>query len=397
MGAYCELLIDDVAVWSEKRSFPPSLEIVFFEEDKYEYPRGCEDIDDLDVRLDVGYKVSLRAARFRLAIKGYTISKAKMQYNNWKNVKRKPPDEYFKPENLSSEFYTKYSFEDYVALLKGYILNNDYNRIETPDENYIISTRQYGYDYGFPSEDPNYVLSVLLNSIDGEYLKVSLRDMIAEEFWSISDELDGWKDGHLIVITEGKTDNEILRDSFQLLFPDHSRAMRFFDYGFKPQAGTNNNVNLLKSFAAVGISNPVLAIFDNDTAGHEALRDAKSLRLPNNFFLASYPNIELACDYPTLGPSGLENLDVNGRACGIEMYVGKEHLLKDNTLIPIRWTGYNHSMKMYQGEISDKKYVMDSFKGKMKSCQNSSAKMSDLDWFGLRAIMEVIENAVLEN
>ncbi len=396
MGSYCELSIDDAVVWSEKNHVPPGLDIVFVERDRFETPLECHEQDDRGVQELIGYRVSLRAARFRLAIRGYTLASAEAKYANWQREKRNSLDEFHAPEKLWDDFYSKHSFGDYLTLLKRVVLEIDDNDNLSADEEYILDPPSL-HSYGFPAEDPTYALSVLLHSIDGDHVEVCLSEMIAGELWSKAYQLGGWSDGHLILLTEGKTDNEFLSKSFQLLYPDHMQTMRFFDYDFKPQGGANNNVNLLKSFAAAGISSPVLAIFDNDTAGHKALRDARRLSLPRSFMLASYPDIELASHYPTLGPSGMEELDVNGRACGIEMYFGKDCLTKNGELVPVRWTGYDEIMQRYQGEVGDKEYLHESFRVKLRAHKGGMCENCPSEWSELSSIMNTIEAAVLGN
>lgn len=393
MGSYFELSVDDRVIWSEKNSISLDLDVFFLEEDKFENPIAADESDYRELDVDVGYRVSLRVARFRLALRGYTIAKAREKYDSWAAEKRKPSSEYDEPEKLSDAFYSKYSFRDYVALLKRVHLNDDVQRILSADEEYVVWP-PLGYSHGFPAKDPHYVLSVLVHSIDGDHLEVCLSDMIAGEFWDSAWQLDAW-DRYLIILTEGKTDTDVLRDAFRLLYPDHFRTMRFFDYHFRPQGGASNNVNLLKSFAAAGISSPVLAIFDNDTAGHKALQDARALSLPDNFMMASYPDIELARHYPTLGPSGLEQLDVNQSACGIEMYLGSDCLTKGGALIPVRWTGYDEVMRRYQGKVGDKNHVLKSFREKIKAYRDRPLQSSQTEWRELRSIMETIETVVL--
>lgn len=392
MGSYCEMSIDNVCVWSEKNNIPPGLE-VFLEEDRFENPINPDEVDDQELDVDIGYQVSLRVARFRLALHGYTIAKAKAKYCGWEAEKNSLSNEYYKPEKLSKAFYLKHSFSDYAALLKDALLGNDNEGKLSADEEYIMWAPG-GYTYGFPCKDPCYLLALLFYLIDGENLQVNLSDMIAGELWDRDCQLDVWG-SPLIILTEGKTDNEVLRDSFNLLYPDHCRTIRFFDHDFRPEGGANNNVKLLKSFAAAGISNPILAIFDNDTAGHKALQDARKHKLPNNFMLTSYPDITMAVNYPTLGPSGAEQLDVNQSACGIEMYLGTDCLTKKGVLIPVRWTGYDEIMKRYQGKVGDKEHVLKSFKKKIKICQDDPTQISLTEWGELNSIMETVETTVL--
>lgn len=59
-------------------------------------------------------------------------------------------------------------------------------------------------------------------------------------------------------------------------------------------------------------------------------------------------------------------MNINGLACSIEMYLGDDILLKDGNYIPIHWKAYNEKEKKYQGELSEKSYVQDEFRKKIK-------------------------------
>lgn len=65
-------------------------------------------------------------------------------------------------------------------------------------------------------------------------------------------------------------------------------------------------------------------------------------------------------------------MNINGFACGIEMYLGNDVLTKDGVAIPVQWKAFNEKEKKYQGEISDKIYIQDKFRSKVKSIQMSN-------------------------
>lgn len=104
-----------------------------------------------------------------------------------------------------------------------------------------------------------------------------------------------------------------------------------------------------------------MAIFDNDTAGGLAYAQAVALTLPSNFIVLRLPDTDIAASYPTIGPSGTAVLDVNGRAGGIELYLGREALKVGDSLCPVRWTGYVGPARNYQGEVESKSEVLGHF------------------------------------
>jgi hypothetical protein len=73
------------------------------------------------------------------------------------------------------------------------------------------------------------------------------------------------------------------------------------------------------------------------------------------------PDTDLARHYPTIGPQGFHHADVNGRAAGIELYLGKAALSVDGALRPVRWTGYDQNAAKYQGEVEGKLEVQKAF------------------------------------
>jgi hypothetical protein len=159
-----------------------------------------------------------------------------------------------------------------------------------------------------------------------------------------------------VIIAEGSTDILILRRSLERLYPHLTEYITFFDYeGSGPDGGASYVVKFLRAFAAARINTPILAVFDNDAAGLEALNIACNLTLPEHINATSLPDIELARSYPTLGPQGRHEIDINGQAVSIELFLGRHNLTQsDGTLIPVVWSNYVSKVQLYQGAIQDK-------------------------------------------
>jgi hypothetical protein len=80
--------------------------------------------------------------------------------------------------------------------------------------------------------------------------------------------------------------------------------------------------------------------------------------LPNG----TLPDLKFAKRYPTVGPNGTLKTDIDGRACGIELYLGPAALTgEDGELTPVQWGGYEKKVKRYQGELADKNLVEERF------------------------------------
>ena len=116
--------------------------------------------------------------------------------------------------------------------------------------------------------------------------------------------------GHLenanrIVLTEGSTGSRVLEASLRLLYPELADYYSFLDFeGARAPGGAGQLALLIKSFAAAGIGNRIIALFDNDSAARDSRRSLAQLKIPQNIVVLAYPDIELLRDYPTLGPSG---------------------------------------------------------------------------------------------
>ena len=159
-----------------------------------------------------------------------------------------------------------------------------------------------------------------------------------------------------IVLTEGSTDGAVLKAALALLYPHLEGYYSFLDFeSTRAAGGAGHLVSVVKAFAGAGITNRIIALFDNDTAAREAVRALQTVRLPPNFAVRHYPDLELLRAYPTLGPGGLTTLDVNGLAASIELYFGKD-VLSDGQggMIPVRWKGYSDALRNDQGEVGNK-------------------------------------------
>ncbi|MGI0134115.1 MAG: hypothetical protein ACREBW_04070, partial [Candidatus Micrarchaeaceae archaeon] len=182
----------------------------------------------------------------------------------------------------------------------------------------------------------------------------------------------------LLVLTEGSSDSRILQCTLEVLYPHLLEFVSFLDHGqFSLAGGTGNLMNLLRGLAGAGVSNRAVALFDNDAAGTVQCLKANAMPLPQNFRVTQLPHLQWAERYPTLGPTGLADADINGLACSIELYLGTS-ALKGNTggLMPIQWTGIERSLSRYQGELLDKRAVQDRY---FELLRAGRADTSDID------------------
>jgi hypothetical protein len=219
-------------------------------------------------------------------------------------------------------------------------------------------------------------------------------DTLASEALSVLQANSG-SHAPVIVLTEGRTDAEFLAAGLELLFPHLTDLIKFLDYDARPEGGAGALARLVKSFAAAGVANRVVAIFDNDSAAADAMRTLTRFKLPENIVVTQYPSIDELRRYPTLGPptskhpDGTQELaDINGLAGSIELYLGHD-VLTDATgnLLPVQWHAFIQSINRYQGEVLDKHGIQKSFRAKLAKCRADPKEIENSDWSGIRHIL----------
>jgi HEPN/Toprim N-terminal domain 1 len=263
---------------------------------------------------------------------------------------------------------------------------------------YMLDEQWFGIPEGNYSEYRHF-LRILLEAFDeDDELIYDLTDLALGGWVNIENILDYSDDDispihdisrRIIVITEGSTDSLILERSLKLLYPHLASFFRFLDFkGTNIAGGASALAHTVKAFAGVGIVNRIIALFDNDTGAEDALRTLNGIALPRNIEVLRYPEIELAKNYSTIGPTGIAKMDVNGLAGSIELYLGIDVLTgEDGNQIPIQWKGYVQSLRKYQGEIISKSDVQNKFLEKLKLCEKNPSLIENFDWTGIKAII----------
>jgi hypothetical protein len=205
----------------------------------------------------------------------------------------------------------------------------------------------------------------------------------------------------VIVLTEGRNDAEFLKNALEVLYPHLTDLIRVLDYELRPEGGAGPVVNLVKAFAAAGIVNRIVAVFDNDTAAADALRNFDQSSLPAHIRILQYPDIALANEYPALGPptvsspvGAVTRANVNKLAGSIELYLGEDVLRQeDGNLYPVQWRSYSAGLRRYQGEVVKKREIHDRFRNKYDIARRYPDRIAGQDWSGLRLILDSIREA----
>lgn len=174
----------------------------------------------------------------------------------------------------------------------------------------------------------------------------------------------------IVIIAEGSFDIRTLQISLRKLYPHLDYYFSFFDHEeLNVDGGAEYLVKFIKAFATSGMYVRMIAVFDNDAAGVAAAAKARALSLPSRIQILTLPDTDIAREYPTIGPQGEHNVDINGRAASIELYLGRHNLLdRNHCLIPVRWSGYLAAVGQYQGAIENKGAVHRAFEADMAAC-----------------------------
>lgn len=195
----------------------------------------------------------------------------------------------------------------------------------------------------------------------------------------------------VIIITEGKFDREVLKAAIELRRPHLSQYLTFLDFDYRNEGGAEAVVKTVKAMAAAGVGNRIIAFFDNDAEGRSSAMALAQLRLPPSITVMVAPDLELAEDYPTQGPSGSSGQDINGLACAIELYTGVDALTDtDGSLVPVQWGHYNKIVDGYHGALTEKAAVQERFRSKVKAAREDRGAMESQDWSALDGILLTI-------
>lgn len=279
---------------------------------------------------------------------------------------------------------------------------DEIRRSLSPTAQFILAQHDDRFWYGYLGTDERQLLRVACEVVDRSMLVVQdISSLVAGGYYKPAEPVceNAWRSliaGHSenasrIILTEGSTDGLILKDALQLLYPHLADYYSFLDFeATRSQGGAGHLAGIVKAFAGAGVSNRVVALFDNDTEGRNAIRTLSNVKLPPNIVALTYPSRPEFINYPTLGPGGAAFLDVNGLAASVELYLGQDVLECQGSPPYVQWRGYNEAMKAYQGEVMNKTHLQDAFSKKVTRCRQDPESIDSFDWKPLRALWESV-------
>ena len=381
--------------------------------ERNELIRGVVDTEDSqEAEASIVYRCQTHDVIDRLNIMGFTLRRAREDFEALRKseVEELAEDmDWFRDER---EFLRELTFDKYISALREvmtrqlrpYPFSDRDSESLSPVVKYILGEsddRLLGY---FCSDVRSLLRVACELAGPNTYVVQDITELVSAGYFGEGDSVclntirlltAGYPENSpRLILTEGSTDSGLLRDAMDLLYPHLSPYYSFLDFAStNSPGGAGHLVRIVQAFAAAGIANRVIALFDNDTAARDATRALYSIQLPPNIAVLHYPDIELLRHYPTQGPSGLSHLDVNGLAGTIELYLGADALTVDGALVPVQWRGYNEALKKYQGEVMWKNQIHDAFQSKVRRCRADAEAMLVADWVGVRSILGAVFQA----
>lgn len=339
------------------------------------------------------FSMNVSKAKMCLEAMGHTISKAKSVFKyhkeNYVDNLKDYPDEKIDVDSVEKE----YTFENWFKAVVKYsaILavdtweDGDYKLLrQCRCENNSMCEKMvldslphwkddtyFGIDLYYTDEEigsPWDVLRIILEAFESDERITLDYTNLFESGWC--DEVPEEKEysvSKTVILTEGSTDASVISEAMKLLYPHMVKFYSFIDFStYVVQGSTNYLTHYLKAFIAAGIENRIIALYDNDSAGLSEIESLKRIPIPPNVRIMHLPDLEMCYNYPTIGPAGESVDNINGRACSIEMFLGKDILKQNGEYVPIRWKSYIDKVAAYQGEIISKSEVLKQFELKVK-------------------------------
>ena len=393
------------------------------------------DMDDVDEKPHTQYKYSttVQKAIDRLEVVGYTMKNAQAEFN--KNIygcldylsvlydPRKNMDDYaaVREERINKYVtfskwcnsvwkYARYGLDNGLSLK----FQDDYDACLSPktecDRIVFKSLIRSGNSFFgclYEEFDMLYTIRVILEKCPrDEELFVDITEMVGWTYDSIDEMRLGEPTEKTIVLVEGTNDKAILEFALKNIYPHLYDLYYFMDFELEPgkkrKGGIDALSNNLKAFVYSKLSARFVAVFDNDTAGTQAMKRLiyEIGTLPKNVRVISYPNIRRANRYPTIGTNGKVVWDnINGRACSIELYLPDFLLKTDTDCPPIEWESRlktkigDMEYQEYQGVISSKADIESNFKKFKKAVENKESTVDLNDWTYMKQLLDSIIHA----
>lgn len=429
MGSITELSIDGYPLLQTKGYAVDEVLAIFHESDKRVFERrvsernpmvwGAPSPEDDELETAILYQSSAQKIAQRLDIIGFSLARAKQDFERLLREKlleiSSVDEDEEEPGSERRNQLRRMTFEDYSESLRSIMSRRlspaFFGRRERTDltdtERYILAAHLYDEDFlmGYFCSDTRFLIRLACALVAPDAIvEQDLTEVVNAGYYRIEDAIasnaikaltgDYPANAKIIILTEGSSDAAILQETLSILYPHLRECYSFFDFDASRAAGGAPQLaSVVKAFVAAGISNKVVALFDNDTAGREAARILQRVQLPSNVVLLHYPRLERLRTYPTVGPTGTAAFDVNGLAGSIELYLGEDVIVSTGLECPVQWRGFSEAMGEYQGEVMHKGALQNAFWKRAARCRIDLRQVAETDWSGLNAIWQAVFHA----
>ena len=163
-----------------------------------------------------------------------------------------------------------------------------------------------------------------------------------------------------LIATEGSSDVHILMHALNLLRPGIADFFRFIDVSKShPFPGTGNLVKFAEGLEKIDVQNQIVFLFDNDAEGFDAHQRLSARTLPQNMRMVMLPEMESFRVFPTQGPEGIRESNINRRAAAIECYL--DLAVGEYPTAKVLWTNYKRALEVYHGSLEHKEFYAKEF------------------------------------
>lgn len=412
MGSYWKLSLGKYELMGGKNYiYPPEVMTIFRECDRKILGRGYHK--------KFFYTATTRIVSERLDCMGFTLDKTRHDFE--KNMRYKARENkrinvgYLndKPERVRYQNYlTELNFKKWRNSMSN-IIRSGVPEYKIQDQFYknkkggyfhrwVAENYDEGNSFGFLCNDVRFFLKAVISIVSpAEKLILDYSDLVdggwissgsqlsKQAFSSLTDEYK--INEKILVIPEGSTDARLLEKTMALLYPHLHEYYSFLDFDISNSAGGASTLaSLIRGFVGAKIRSKIIAIFDNDAAGYDAVRVLPK-RLPSNIKVIKLPILKFAKKYPSIGPQGLRRVNVNGKAVSLELFFGRDVLRdKNGSLRPVQWGGYVDAVNKYQGEVTYKRGLQKLYGKKLERSQKSGSYLRKSDWAEMRLLFSKI-------
>jgi hypothetical protein len=406
MGSYWALKIDEFQLVSNKGELPDDILCLFQERDRRVRNSNHHGSED---RIQYEYVVSVGAMRERLDVLGFTAERSERDFQEGLDAEIERIEE--RDAEIERIGRYEFTFDDSLSVLRELTLEGWKDALATmartgvnywddpePWKNHPVIHRildEDDYTLMHFGSDYRYFIRDALEALpDATEIILDLTDVTHAGYYDedqpvAADAREAMLAAHpviepIVILTEGSSDTRIIKSSLDVMYPHLAELYTFLDFEeVRAEGGAEHLCKIVRAFAGARLRTRMVGLFDHDTAGHAALASLSNITLPSNIRLLTLPDAQVARDYPTVGPQGLQRMDVNEMAGGIELYLGPSALHDGSgEFRPVRWTGYNRKLNRYQGEVEGKREIVETYIEHLAACaspEEARARFPDMD------------------